>query len=56
MFPYLFLVFHMDLSKFLIVLFCAFTICENINVIHKTYYTYIKTYALIAIKKVCVIE
>jgi hypothetical protein len=56
MFPYLFLAFHIDLNKFLIVLFSALTICKYIDIIHKAYYAYIKSEALITFKKVCVIK
>ena len=35
MFPCLFLAFHMNLGKFLAVLFCAFAVREDICVIYK---------------------
>jgi hypothetical protein len=56
MFLYLFLAFHMNLSKFLIVLFSALTIYKYINIIYKAYYAYIKSEALIAFKKVYIVE
>jgi hypothetical protein len=56
MFSYLFLAFHIDLNKFLIVLFSALTIYKYVNIIHKAYYTYVKSEALIAFKKVYIIE
>jgi hypothetical protein len=56
MFPYLFLAFYIDLSKFLIVLFSALTIYKYINIIYKVYYAYTKLEALIAFKKVYIIE
>jgi hypothetical protein len=56
MFPYSFLAFYIDLSKFLAVLFSALTIYKYINIIHKAYYAYIKLKTLIAFKKVYIIE
>jgi hypothetical protein len=56
MFPCLFLAFHIDLSKFLVVLFSALTIYKYINIIHKAYYAHMKLEALIAFKKVYIIE
>jgi hypothetical protein len=56
MFPYLFLAFYIDLSKFLIVLFSALTIHKYVDIIHKAYYTCIKLEALTAFKKVYIIE
>jgi hypothetical protein len=56
MFLCLFLIFYIDLSKFLIVLFSALTICKYINIIYKAYYAYMKSKAFIAFKKVCVVE
>jgi hypothetical protein len=56
MFPYLFLVFHIDLSEFLIVLFSTLIIYKYINIIHKAYYAYMKSEAFIAFKKVYIIE
>jgi hypothetical protein len=56
MFPCLFLVFYIDLSEFLVVLFSVLIIYKYINIIYKAYYAYIKLEALIAFKKVCVIN
>jgi len=56
MFPSLFLAFHMDLSKFLIVLFSALTVCKYVDIIHKACYAYTKSEALTALKKVYIIE
>jgi hypothetical protein len=56
MFPCLFLAFYIDLSKFLIVLFSALIIHKYVDIIHKAYYAYIKLEALIAFKKVYIIE
>jgi hypothetical protein len=56
MFPCLFLAFHMDLSEFLIVLFSALTIYKYVDIIYKAYYAYIKLKALIAFKKIYIIE
>jgi hypothetical protein len=56
MFPYLFLAFHIDLSKFLVILFSTFTIYKYVDIIYKAYYAYIKLEALIAFKKVYIIE
>jgi hypothetical protein len=56
MFSYLFLAFHMNLSKFLVVLFSALIIYKYINIIYKAYYVYIKLEALIAFKKIYIIE
>jgi hypothetical protein len=56
MFPCLFLVFYIDLSEFLVVLFSALIIHKYINIIHKAYCDYMKLEALIAFKKVYVIE
>jgi hypothetical protein len=56
MFPCLFLAFHIDLNKFLVVLFNALTIHKYVDIIHKAYYAYIKLEALIAFKKVYIIE
>jgi hypothetical protein len=46
----------MNLNKFLIVLFSALTIYKYVNIIYKAYYAYIKSEALIAFKKVYIIE
>jgi hypothetical protein len=56
MFPCLFLAFYIDLSKFLIVLFSALIIYKYVDIIYKAYYAYIKSKALIAFKKVYIIE
>jgi hypothetical protein len=56
MFPCSFLAFHIDLSKFLAVLFGALTIYKYINIIHKAYYAYIKLEAFTAFKKIYIIE
>jgi hypothetical protein len=56
MFPCLFLTFYIDLYKFLIVLFYALTIHKYVNIIYKAYYAYTKSEALIAFKKVYIIE
>jgi hypothetical protein len=56
MFPCLFLAFHIDLSKFLVVLFSALTIHKYVNIIYKAYYAYTKLEAFIAFKKVYIIE
>jgi hypothetical protein len=56
MFPCPFLAFHVDLSKFLIVLFSALTIHKYVDIIYKAYYACIKSEALIAFKKVYIIE
>jgi hypothetical protein len=56
MFPYLFLVFYIDLSKFLVVLFSALTIYKYVDIIYKAYYAYMKLKALIAFKEIYIIE
>jgi hypothetical protein len=56
MFPCLFLAFYIDLSKFLVVLFSALTVRKYVDIIYKAYYTYTKSKALIAFKKVYIIE
>jgi hypothetical protein len=56
MFPCPFLAFHIDLSKFLTVLFNALTIYKYVNIIYKAYYAYTKSKALIAFKKVYIVE
>jgi hypothetical protein len=56
MFPCPFLVFYIDLSKFLAILFSALTIRKYVDIIHKAYYACMKLEALIAFKKVYIIE
>jgi general stress protein CsbA len=56
MFPYLFLAFYINLSKFLVVLFSALTIHKYVDIIYKAYYAYTKSEALTAFKEVCVIK
>jgi hypothetical protein len=56
MFPCLFLAFYIDLRKFLVVLFYALIIHMYINIMYKAYYAYMKLEALIAFKKVYIIE
>jgi hypothetical protein len=56
MFSCSFLAFHIDLNKFLIVLFSALTIRKYVDIIHKAYYAYIKLETLTAFKKVYIIE
>jgi len=56
MFPYSFLAFYMDLSKFLAVLFSAFTVRKYVNIIYKACCARTKSEALTAFKKVYIIE
>jgi hypothetical protein len=56
MFPCLFLVFYIDLSKFLAVLFNALIIHKYVDIIHKAYYARTKLEALTAFKEVYIIK
>jgi hypothetical protein len=56
MFLCLFLAFHINLSKFLAVLFSALTIYKYVDIIYKAYYAYIKSEAFIAFKEVYIVE
>jgi hypothetical protein len=51
-----FLAFHIDLSKFLVVLFNALTIRKYVDIIYKACYVYMKLEALIAFKNVYIVE
>jgi len=46
----------MNLYKFLTILFCALAVGKDVDIIYKTCCARTKSEALIAFKKVCVIE